>query len=445
MVEFSSQPYAGSSEETLILASAAYLEFIAAEEADNVDIMVFPESTLNNFQNPFEVPDPAKTGNVVCNNDQYHKTMQAISCAAKQKRRYIVINVTERSTETGTVKHYNTNVVFDRNGSVVSRYRKWNLYGELNMDLTEIPDLSFFTTDFNVTFGHFICFDIMFHEPALKLVELGITDIIYPTMWFGQLPFLTGKRSFFIPQEDGYFKFISFSCTGIQTQAMWSFKNKVNFLSAGAGNPNAGSTGTGIFSGKYGPLKTLMSPTPQRKMLVAKVLKSEFWGDQNEDFVIPSNPHFYTTEDMAHLFLKRDNLELYSTTPMLAGSDGVVVETVCYEQTCCHFNIQVTERKTAPNTEFYKYRLTAFDGVKSRRGTLTCAVVACTDSTLASCGHRFEVGTQIDAEINFESIVISTTFAGHTFNMPNVVDLAIMPIPYEELSFYESATYIYNG
>lgn len=194
MVEFSSQPYAGSSEETLILASAAYLEFIAAEEADNVDIMVFPESTLNNFQNPFEVPDPAKTGNVVCNNGQYHKTMQAISCAAKQKRRYIVINVTERSTETGTVKHYNTNVVFDRNGSVVSRYRKWNLYGELNMDLTEIPDLSFFTTDFNVTFGHFICFDIMFHEPALKLVELGITDIIYPTMWFGQLPFLTGKR-----------------------------------------------------------------------------------------------------------------------------------------------------------------------------------------------------------------------------------------------------------
>lgn len=176
----------------MFLASAAYLEFIEAEEANDVDIMVFPESTLNNFQNPFQVPDPT-TGIAVCNNDQYHKTMQAIACAAKKKHRYIVINVTERSTETGTVQHYNTNVVFDRNGTVVSRYRKWNLYGELNMDLTETPDISYFTTDFNVTFGHFICFDIMFSTPALRLVELGITDIIYPTMWFGQLPFLTGK------------------------------------------------------------------------------------------------------------------------------------------------------------------------------------------------------------------------------------------------------------
>lgn len=226
---------------------------------------------------------------------------------------------------------------------------------------------------------------------------------------------------------------------------MWSFKNQVNFLSAGAGNPSAGSTGSGIFSGKYGPLKTLMSPTPQRTMLVAKVLKSQFWGDQNEDFVLPANTRSYTTEDMAHLFLKRDNLELYTTIPMLPGSDGVVVETVCYEQTCCHFNIQVTQRATALNTESYKYRLTAFDGVKSRRGTLTCALVACTDGTLASCGHRFEVGVQIDAETVFESIEISTTFAGHTYNMPNVVDLAIMPIPYEELRFHESATYFYNG
>lgn len=401
---------------------AAYLDFIYSPDATGVDILVFPESTLNNFNLPFEVPDPADNV-IVCDNSNYNVMLQAISCAARQTKKYIVINITERSNETGVTKHHNTNVVFDRNGSVVSRYRKWNLYGELNMDLTPTPDISYFTTDFNVTFGHFICFDIMFSTPALTLLDLGITDIIYPTMWFGQLPFLTG----------------------IQTQTMWSYKNQVNFLSAGAGNPDNGSTGSGIFSGKYGPLRTLMSPKPQRKLIVAEVLKRQYW-DDGEKFTPPPNPHPYSAEDMSSLFLKRDSLELYTTIPMTPTAEGSVVETVCYDSTCCHFNIKVTPlKKSSMAAKSYKYRLTAFDGVKSKRGTLTCALIACTSDDLASCGYRFESGAIIEPEIKFESIVISTTFAGYTFNMPNVLDLTIMPIPYDQLSFYESAPYIKNG
>lgn len=401
-------------------AAAAYLDFINAKEAENVDILVFPESTLNNYNLPFAVPDPRHL-TVVCGNTSYHSVMQSIACAAQKTKKYVVINITERSNETGSTKHHNTNVVFDRNGAVVSRYRKWNLYGEANMDLTEVPDVSYFTTDFNVTFGHFICFDIMFNSPALDLINLGITDIIYPTMWFGQLPFLTG----------------------IQTQTMWSFRNKVNFLSAGAGNPSRGSTGTGIFSGKYGPLKTLMSPVPQRKLLVAEVLKSQYWNGNNSDYVLPPNVHEYTTEEMAVMFLKRDNMELFSTTQMVVNTaTGTAVDTVCYGETCCHFNIAVTPLTTSANANSYKYRLVAYDGMKSTRGTLTCAVVACTDDTLASCGYRFAEGQIVEPAIKFQSIVISSTFRSETFNMPNVVDTTIMPIPYDQLDFYESAPYI---
>lgn len=423
VVEFYSEPKAGSTEQTVRNALSAYVNFIAAE--DDLDIIVFPESTLNNFNYPFRVPNPSLKV-VVCGNLAYDEVMQKIACAARQNRRYVVINVTERSTETGETKHHNTNVVFDRNGAVVSRYRKWNLYGEANMDLTPSPEISYFTTDFNVTFGHFICFDIMFSTPALSLLELGITDIIFPTMWFGQLPFLTG----------------------IQTQAMWAYKNEVNFLSAGAGNPERGSTGSGIISGKFGPLKTLMSPVPQRKLLVAKVLKRQYWDEPVEmDDVEPGNVHPYSAEEMAPLFLKRDNLELYNTIPLEPNAEGLAYETVCYEETCCHFEIQARkmERVRALDTRAYKYRLTAFDGVKSNRGTLTCAVIACTDDTLASCGYRFGEGAIIEQEIIFESIVISTTFAGHTFNMPNVLDLTIMPLSYDQVSFYESDVYTSNG
>lgn len=63
---------------------------------------------------------------------------------------------------------FNTNIVFDRNGTIISRYRKYNLYIEPLMNITEKPNIETFTTDFGVEFGHFVCFDILFETPALK-------------------------------------------------------------------------------------------------------------------------------------------------------------------------------------------------------------------------------------------------------------------------------------
>lgn len=78
------------------------------------------------------------------------------------------------------------------------RYRKINLYGE-DADKPEQEELSTFTTDFGVTFGMVICFDILFKTPAIDLVrEKNVTNILFSTFWFGQLPFLTGKRKNFI-------------------------------------------------------------------------------------------------------------------------------------------------------------------------------------------------------------------------------------------------------
>lgn len=75
-----------------------------------------------------------------------------------------------------------------------SRYRKYNLFREVGFNRTEPSELCTFDTDFGVRFGMFICFDILFQDPAARLVrETGVKDIIFSTAWFSEIPLLAGK------------------------------------------------------------------------------------------------------------------------------------------------------------------------------------------------------------------------------------------------------------
>lgn len=109
---------------------------------------------------------------------------------------------------------------------MISRYRKFNLYNESYVTKPEKAIPTTFETDFGVTFGHFICFDIVFDNPALKLTEdLKISDILYPSHWPSSKP-------------------LAFST---QTQASWAYANDVNLLAAGFDDPAKGSGGESIF------------------------------------------------------------------------------------------------------------------------------------------------------------------------------------------------------
>lgn len=76
----------------------------------------------------------------------------------------------------------------------IFRYRKYHLFGEDGVQSTETPDLTTFRTDFNVTFGVCICFDLMFDYPPNALVERGVRNFVYPTMWFSEIPYLSGEN-----------------------------------------------------------------------------------------------------------------------------------------------------------------------------------------------------------------------------------------------------------
>jgi pantetheine hydrolase len=65
-------------------------------------------------------------------------------------------------------------------------------------------------------------------------------------------------------ESKAYFEKINDLFVAIQIQQSWAYKNNVNFLSSGANHPEVGSTGTGIFAGKYGGLVSFMTPLLQR-------------------------------------------------------------------------------------------------------------------------------------------------------------------------------------
>ena len=300
---------------------------------DTLDIIVFPESCLNEFDTAVEIPDP-KSNVIPCDSADYAEgnLLKTLSCAAKDKQRYLVINLTEKSkcpdqqmiinkdprdctARPDKMSYYNVNVALNRKGAVVSRYRKFNLFGEV-VDKPHAPEAVAFDTDFGVTFGHFICFDLMFQKPALELVRvMNITDIIFPTMWFSEIPFLSA----------------------VQVQQNWAFKNRVNLLAAGASNPKVGSTGTGIFAAQYGSLTSTMAGSSETKLYTAIVPKRT---TPIASFDYTAVKH--TPSEMKGLLLKRDQLDRYTTIPLkilsVIGPHNAT-SNICSDGLCCDFEI----------------------------------------------------------------------------------------------------------
>jgi len=222
-----------------------YIEFMNAAPS-SLDIIVFPEGTLNTILTAIEISESTP-----CNNSSYanNNLLKMISCSAQEHNRYVVINVITKAKCPDTemilnddprncddtrdgFSYYNTNIVFDRVGDIISSYRKYHLFGE-RLDKPHKPALVTFDTDFGITFGHFICFDMHFRYPAVELVRAHkVTDIIFTSKWFSELPFLTA----------------------VQTQQYWAHSLDVNLLAAGANYPRYASTGSGIYGGNKGEL-----------------------------------------------------------------------------------------------------------------------------------------------------------------------------------------------
>lgn len=205
MVEFRPEVFGMNSSELLAAHLNAYLAILESPDISDTDIIVFPEGTLNNGLQATYVPaEQDKIIPCLDTSDKFADFFRQLSCAARRLRKYLVINLTEkadclsahedpRPCASSGLNVFNTNVVFDREGRVISRYRKVHVYVE-NKNTTYEPEFAIFETDFGVRFGHFICFDMLFYTPGMDLIErFGVTDLIFTSLFYSELPFLTGK------------------------------------------------------------------------------------------------------------------------------------------------------------------------------------------------------------------------------------------------------------
>ncbi|GLV36316.1 uncharacterized protein CBL_08810 [Carabus blaptoides fortunei] len=342
VVEYASVYDAKNSPQKIMEINLAnYIDYIKEAKQQNADIIVFPECGLTSIRIPNKpaeaikytslVPNP-KDKVVPCNPKGTATILERISCEAKENNIYIVVNLPERYGNPNKKDEfllYNTNVVFDRNGAVIARYRKYNLFGEPAFNKTASPELITFDTDFGVTFGTFICFDILFAEPAMKLLrETKATDIVYPTAWFSSLPFLTA----------------------IQVQAGWARANQVNLLAAGYDNPAGYSGGSGIFSGTNGISDYLIPTDKSSHLLVSRInkIKAKQYND------IQKTTQCKTTLSSAnYLHTMQENFSNYTTT-VLKGD--VSNNELCHGTFCCKFTAKFNKQDTTVTHMMVAYR-----------------------------------------------------------------------------------------
>ncbi|KAG5673214.1 hypothetical protein PVAND_003278 [Polypedilum vanderplanki] len=404
-----------------------YLEILHTLPED-LDILVFPESTLNALDTAFEIPE-VNDKIVACNNSNYEddNLIKIFSCEAIIHKVYIVINLVTKAkcpdpemivnndprncnNRPDGFSYYNTNIVFDRNGTLISRYRKYHLYNE-QVDRPLKPTMEYFDTDFGVRFGHFICFDIAYQYPALELVRnYNLTDIVYPTMWFSELPYLTA----------------------IQVQQNWAYANNVNLLAAGANNIQSTSTGSGIYGGKKGAYVLDMAGTSKTELHTATVYKIKDFL-QNENEIIEHKVVEYTKEELRNLTLLRDPM-IDHPIEFLDDTIGEHYASIgtCKNSFCCNINVNYTIPNLALNNRI-QYGISFFHGIRSFHGVddggiVVCTVVACLSKNISTCGLRNDSLENIHIwnSINIEAEFLEKN--NKYLYFPNTLNTAIVPL-----------------
>lgn len=321
------------------------------------------------------------------------------------------------------VKLFNTNLVFDRNGCIVSRYRKYNLAVEPFMNITSTPEISTFETDFGVTFGHFICFDILFKSPAIDLIEKNITHFLYPSMWFSESPFLTS----------------------VQIQQAFAQRHNIVLLSSGTNSPFKASTGSGIFVGQHGAVDKIISCRNETRLIIAEIPKNVDDADYE-----PGEPSVepYTPEEM-------NELALWNYKPVMTSDIKEHFESEIGNVKCEMF-LNFTREMNASDDDSFGYRLTSFTGVRSYAGAnggeIHCALIPCAnENDENSCGQKL-LGKKIPS-VKFNSILVKVTITNEDRNiyiMPTSLDNAILPLSVTKYSFQthvegESKVYSMNS
>lgn len=376
----------------------------------SLDIVLFPEASLvaaakDNLKTFTFVPDI--TENVIpCESrDNYAGYFKELSCAAKTYKTYVAVNLIEIQTQeeqcylketnkTDNYKLYNTNVVFDRNGKVVARYRKYNVYLEPDISTTPAPELITFSTDFNETFGIFTCFDILFDYPALGLVKKNVKHFLYPTMWYSELPFLTAS----------------------QVQQMWAEANNAVFLTSNVSYKRYGMGGSGIYLGKIGSLKNFKGPLNTTQYIYEEV-------NLENINIKPKKIDEEMAEDMDQYIFFQEDLSDYTWYKLNTEKSADLKLRLCDNKNngefCCKLAVQINVNEAIQQRkgDKYVYYVVVKSGTRTfgngvyTLGIDVCGLVACKNDSISGCGKRFNFYNDITWPVTFKKLHVTANFS----------------------------------
>ena len=271
------------------------------------------------------------------------------------------------------------------------------------------PEFITFNTPFG-RFGTFTCFDVLFHDPAIPLVEkYNIDHVVFPTAWFDVLPL--------------------FAAIGFH--GSWARGMQVNYLGSNTHVPFLLNTGSGIYSptgarafyrslSENGALLIANLPVSPRNILrnttqmnVNNKINNHL-GDGNET---NANDGFYS-DLFGDLFLFKE---------LSKAQDSL---NLCYNnsKTCCSLTYKMTNKRSDE-----MYALGVFDGLHTKEGQYylrICTLIKCLSLNRDSCGQRV-----YNASTIFESIVLQSEL-NTTYVFPQVVADGVSLLPGEWSNLY---------
>ncbi|CAH2098070.1 unnamed protein product [Euphydryas editha] len=365
------------------VSSRNYASLIREAGEINVDLLVLPNQKVETYEPAFD--------SCINGLNNYDEIVKSVSSAAKEAHIYVIAQLYEKARCQNRDELIRNNLVFDRNGAVVSVYRKpVNSASKCNTTITKMVR---FTTDFGVTFGVLTEDDIILTS---KKELNGIKNFVVSA---------STERTYIFAKQFSTF---------------WAYTNNMNVI-----------TDNGKVFGNVDLIKS-------NNLLVAD-FKENGSNDISRTLVI-TPPLTYSTDLNQYIIRPLD---------LKASSEGYK-QTICHGSLCCQFYVKTSfiDSQTAKliyvlpkaavsrrNIDYgcfnihrgskqdITFGLVVFDGVQqltnNNIGVQTCAVVACASLYKRSCFIRSENN---NTNIRFDKISISGNFTNdNTDHFPTIL------------------------
>ena len=180
-----------------------------------------------------------------------------------------------------------------------------------------------------------------------------------------------------------------------------------------------------------------MNGINRSKLYTAKVYKKI---PQNEAIKIEHKIERYTKDEMKSLDIWRDQLDVYDIQFLNETNElNFMTKSICNNTLCCDIKVNYTIKNSATKPH-YQYAIAFYFGNRTfsgvvETGVAACALIACPQRDVASCGTRDESLENIHEwnliEINGEFPMRNDQY----FYMPSTLDVNILPLQPDQFEF----------